>query len=305
MTRTIDTEHAITRTSSPALDAILGHAYPALDHGFCRVIDYMGDDAAIVQMARTSYGEGTKSTSDDRGLIRYLMRHHHTSPFEGCEIKLHLKMPIFVARQWIRHRTAALNEVSGRYSVLPGEFYFPEAERLGRQSVTNKQGTGRGYDADTAAIILDQMEYAVAETDGVYRHHIAPEKGGNPGDSGYDLSRELARIILPQNIYTEMYWKIDLHNLFHFLRLRADAHAQWEIRQYADLICALVAQWVPAAYEAWVDYRKEAVTFSRMEMGALREMAADILNIGVVPNRPEGMTDREVKEFHVKMGWTE
>lgn len=305
MTRPIDKSCAITRTNSPALDAILGHSYPVLDHGFCRVIDYMGDDVAIVQMARTSYGQGTKSTSDDRGLIRYLMRHHHTSPMEGCEIKLHLKMPIFVARQWIRHRTAALNEVSGRYSVLSGEFYFPDAERLGRQSVTNKQGTGQSYDAATAEIILDQMDHAVDGADSMYRFFISPEAAENPADSGYDLSRELARIILPQNIYTEMYWKIDLHNLFHFLRLRADAHAQWEIRQYADLICSLVALWVPHAYGAWVDYRKEAVTFSRMEMEAIREMATDILNIGVVPNRPDGMTDREVKEFHVKMGWTE
>lgn len=301
MTREIDTSCAITRTSSPALDATLGHAYPVLDHGFVRVCDYMGDDAAIVQMARVSYGEGTKTISDDRGLIRYLMSHWHTSPFEGCEIKLHVKAPMFVFRQWLRHRTASPNEVSGRYSVLPGEFYFPEPERLGRQSATNKQGTGQGYDADTAAIILDQMEYAVAESDGVYRHHIAPEVNkDNPINVGYDLSRELARIILPQNIYTEMYWKIDLHNLFHFLRLRADAHAQWEIRQYADLICTLVAQWVPAAYEAWVDYRKEAVTFSRMEMEALR----GVLNDGVVL-RPVGMSQREVTEFRAKMGWTE
>lgn len=289
MTREIDKSCAIERTQSEYLNSILGWAYPVLDHGFVRVIDYMGDDLAIVQMARTSYGQGTKTVSDDRGLIRYLMRHAHTSPFEGCEIKLHLKMPIFVARQWIRHRMANVNEVSGRYSVLPGEFYFPDAERLGRQSKANKQGTGEGYTADEALIILDWIENATSIADGAYRTMV--------DEDGYDVSRELARIVLPTNIYTEMYWKIDLHNLFHFLKLRADAHAQWEIRVYAELICSLAEGWVPHAYEAWVDYKRDAVTFSRMEMVALRAMQE-----GVVL-RAKGMSDREAQEFQAKLGW--
>lgn len=288
--REIDTSCAITRTTSPALEAILGHAFPVLDHGFVRCIDFMGDDAAIVQMARTSYGEGTKSVSDDRGLIRYLMRHAHTSPFEGCEIKLHVKLPIFVARQWIRHRMANVNEVSGRYSVLPGEFYFPDADRLGVQSELNKQGTGEGYSADEAAIILDMMENAVDVSDGAYRLMVSE-------DEGYDLAREQARIVLPLNIYTEWYWKIDLHNLFHFLKLRSDPHAQWEIREYADVICKMIEQWVPSAFGAWVDYKRDAVTFSRMELDLIRNIANQIT---FVDHRD--MTMREVAEFKAKVG---
>lgn len=293
MTREIDTSAAIARTTSPALDAILGYAYPVLDHGFVRIIDYMGDDAAIVQMARTSYGQGTTTPSSDRSLIRYLMRHWHTSPFEGCEIKLHVKLPIFVARQWIRHRTPNVNEVSARYSVLPGEFYFPEPERLGIQSKTNKQGTGRGYSAEEAAIIIDQMEHVAGTAYETYQGHI----------DDYDLARETARNILPVNIYTEWYWKIDLHNLFHFLRLRADAHAQWEIRQYAETICDMVQEWVPHAFAAWVDYRRDAVTFSRMEMEAIRAMAEDIRNLDLAPKLPCGMSDSELAEFRAKLGW--
>lgn len=588
MNREIDTSCAIARTSSPVLDAILGHSFPVLDHGFVRVVDYMGDDAAICQMARTSYGEGTKATSDDEGLIRYLMRHHHTSPFEGCEIKLHIKMPIFVARQWIRHRTAclagdvkvdfdlpggvkrkgcqkytltmqeiykrfqptenvnrpdkqrnpyrrrdrvkemllrscdetefspirtkivniwqsgvkpiiavsfsnggklratadhmcftdkgwlrlgdalgsgvkfaaygrnegsvsepisvketsevwreipewpeysvssqgrvrgargikkntvsdggyhvvslsrsgvsraypehhlvlsafnpedrngresrhlngnrqdnrienlcwgsakenaedrmrfgsdqrqsmiwvdvshwkydgeemtydmevagqfhnfvaggvivhnSLNEVSGRYSVLPGEFYLPDADRLGYQSKTNKQGTGEGYSAYEAAIILDWMENAYGVTDGAYRSSI----------EDYDLAREQARIVLPLSTYTEMYWKIDLHNLFHFLRLRCDSHAQYEIRVYADLIADLVRQWTPAAHQAWVDYQRDAVTLSRMELEVLRKMISGVpmTSISSMMNHlPFVVSKREVDEFLKKMGIT-
>ena len=291
--RQIDTSCAIKRTTVEALESILGHAYPVLDHGFVRVIDYMGDDAAIAQMARTSYAQGTKSISDDTALIRYLMNHWHTSPFEGCEIKLHVKMPIFVARQWIRHRTANPNEMSGRYSILPGEFYFPEADRLLKQSKTNKQGTSdEGYSEDEAAILLDWMERICGEA---YSHY---EVMINPGDQGgYDMAREQARMILPVNIYTEMYWKIDLHNLFHFLRLRADSHAQYEIRVYADLICDLVNRWVPEAFRAWVDYRRDAVTFSRMEMGALREF----VHSGTIP-KIEGASVREATEFLTKLG---
>jgi thymidylate synthase (FAD) len=294
--REIDTSCAIQRTTSPALDSILGHAFPVLDHGFVRVIDYMGDDEAIVQMARTSYGQGTKSVSDDRGLIRYLMRHAHTSPFEGCEIKLHVKLPVFVARQWIRHRMANVNEVSGRYSVLPGEFYFPEAGRLGVQSKTNKQGTGEAYDATEAAAILEMMEVAVTHSDLAYRTLVAEET---------DLAREQARIVLPLNIYTEWYWKIDLHNLFHFLKLRADPHAQWEIREYADAICKIVEQWVPSAFGAWVDYKRDAVTFSSMEIAVLRQ-AMEFVGEGPRSVMQQmlvdlGTSNRESEEFLAKL----
>jgi thymidylate synthase (FAD) len=294
VTRKIDTTCAITRATSPYLESILGHAFPVLDHGFIRVIDWMGDDAAIVQMARTSYGEGTKATNDDRGLIRYLVRHAHTSPLEGCEIKLHLKMPIFVARQWIRHRMASLNEVSGRYSVLPSEFYVPERDRLGRQSTTNKQGTGDGYSVDQQTTIMKLLIDDAGRSFELYETLC---------DDDTDLARELARINLPLSTYTEFYWKIDLHNLLHFLKLRCDSHAQYEIRAYADIIQALVEMWTPATYRAWVDYRRDAVTFSRMEMDALRRWIA-----ATYPTDPEyggsgpvdlleGVSQRERDEF--------
>lgn len=300
MDRQIDTSCAITRTTSPAMDAILGNAYPVLDHGFIRVIDYMGDDAAIVQMARTSYGQGTKASSDDKGLIRYLMRHWHTSPFEGCEIKLHVKLPVFVARQWVRHRTVNMNEVSARYSVMPGEFYIPEADRLGPQSTTNKQGTAAtGYSAAEAMIMLDLIENANAVAYGAYAAMTEKPEAG-----GYDLSRELARVVLPLNIYTEWYWKIDLHNLFHFMKLRSDPHAQYEIRVYADMIASLIAAWVPEAYQAWVDYRRDAVTFSRMEMDLLRANMTDAIQFGLWTDH-RAMTTREITEFKQKLGITE
>lgn len=299
MNREVDTSHAITRTSSPALDAILGHAFPVLDQGMVRVIDYMGDDAAIIQMARVSYGDGTKGVSDDRSLLRYLMRHWHTSPFEGCEVKLHVKLPVFVARQWIRHRMANVNEYSGRYSVMRDEFYMPEAGRLGIQSTANKQGTGEGYNAADALAILDQIENVYQTAMGTYQTHV--------DEHGYNLSRELARNVLPVSIYTEWYWKTDLHNLFHFLRLRCDPHAQWEIRQYADTISDLVAKWVPYAHEAWVDYRRDAVTFSRMEMEVIREWMAGYIDGAeysgpCVALRDAGASNREIREFAAKLG---
>lgn len=293
MTRQIDTTCAVKRAVSPALDSILGHAYPILDHGFVRVIDYLGNDEAIVQMARTSYGSGTKATSDDRGLIRYLVRHAHTSPLEGCEIKLHLKMPIFVARQWIRHRMASLNEVSGRYSVLPCEFYLPEPERLGRQSTTNKQGTGEGYGVIDEETILDCLEDGMSLAFSIYGDLTTPDM---------DLARELARIGLPLSTYTEFYWKIDLHNLLHFLKLRCDSHAQHEIQVYADLIADLVSKWVPIAHEAWVDYKRDAVTFSRMEMEMLRCVLADNeVQKGYFTTGWDGLSKREFAEFLAKL----
>lgn len=293
MTRQIDTTCAVKRAVSPALDSILGHAFPVLDHGFVRVIDYLGNDAAIVQMARTSYGIGTKATSDDRGLIRYLVRHAHTSPLEGCEIKLHLKMPIFVARQWIRHRMASLNEVSGRYSVLPSEFYLPEPDRLGRQSTTNKQGTGEGYGTIDQETILDCLGDGMSLAFSIYGDLTTPDM---------DLARELARIGLPLSTYTEFYWKIDLHNLLHFLKLRCDSHAQHEIQVYADLIADLVSKWVPIAHEAWVDYKRDAVTFSRMEMEMLRcVLAANEVQKGYFTTGWDGLSKREFAEFLAKL----
>lgn len=279
----------LVRPTAP-IDAILGDAIDVLDHGFVRVVDYMGNDAAIVQMARVSYGEGTKTPSDDRSLIRYLMRHDHTSPFEGCEIKLHVKMPIFVARQWIRHRTANVNEISGRYSVIKDEFFVPAADDLRKQSVTNRQGRA-DEDAYSEAQKRDILWMLSTTADEAFAHYdrLTSEE--------LDLSRELARVHLPLSTYTEFYWKIDLHNLFHFLRLRADSHAQKEIRAYAEVIEGLVARWVPIAFEAYVDYRRDAVKFSRMEMELLRHWAAVA---GHIP-RLESLSEREQAELVAKL----
>lgn len=254
-----------------------------LDHGFVRLVDTMGDDAAIVQAARTSYGEGTKTPSDDRSLIRYLMRHWHTTPFEMCEMKFHMQMPVFVARQWIRHRTANVNEYSARFSIVPDLWYAPSVERLGRQSETNKQGTGEAFPLNVAERYVADISEVSEGAFSVYKNIV--EDG---------MSRELARIILPQNAYTQWYWKCDLHNILHLLRLRCDPHAQWEIREYAAAVAGMVAERFPLAHEAWVDYRLEAQTFSRMEMDALREL---IREGGCLPTPCNGMSKREAKEF--------
>ncbi len=218
------------RATAPGMEAHLYRAHPVLDHGFVRVIDYMGDDAAICQAARVSYGRGTRSVSDDAGLIRYLMRHWHSTPFEMCEVKLHVKLPVFVARQWIRHRTANVNEYSARYSILDREFYTPAPEALAAQSTTNNQGRGAALEGEEAARVLDWLR---SDADRAFDHYEAMiDQGDQAG-----LARELARIGLPMSTYTQWYWKVDLHNLFHFLRLRADAHAQMEIRVYAEALC--------------------------------------------------------------------
>ncbi len=229
------------RAVSEGMEAHLYRAHPVLDHGFVRVIDYMGDDAAIVQAARVSYGAGTKHVQNDEGLIRYLMRHWHSTPFEMCEIKLHVKLPVFVARQWIRHRTANVNEYSARYSILDREFYIPAPEQLAAQSVVNNQGRGEVLTGEESARVLEMLK---ADANTAYDHY--EEMLSTDGQQG--LARELARMNLPANIYTQWYWKVDLHNLFHFLRLRADAHAQYEIRVYAEAIAACVQDWVPLAY---------------------------------------------------------
>jgi thymidylate synthase (FAD) len=266
--RSADAAHEIERVSSPALDGLLGHSFPVLDHGFIRVIDYMGDESSVVQAARVSYGAGTKEVSEDRRLLRYLMRHRHSTPFEMCELKLHVKLPIFVARQWIRHRTANVNEYSARYSILDREFYVPAAEDLAPQSTTNKQGRAGSYSDDDRRELQRSIVSAANYGFDSYDSMISPVEKGGP-----DLSREIARIVTPMSTYTQWYWKVDLHNLLHFLSLRADPHAQKEIRVYAEVILDLVKAWVPNIAEAFEDYRLGARTFSRQELAILRQMA--------------------------------
>lgn len=274
------------RAVSPGMEARLYTAHPVLDHGFVRVIDYMGDDAAICQAARVSYGKGTRSVQNDEGLIRYLMRHWHSTPFEMCEVKFHVKLPVFVARQWIRHRTANVNEYSARYSILDREFYIPRAEHLAAQSTQNNQGRGEVLQGDEAQRVLDLLREDAMRSYDHYESMLS--KDGQQG-----LARELARMNLPANIYTQWYWKVDLHNLLHFLRLRADSHAQYEIRAYAELICDIVADWVPAAFAAFRDYRLNAVSLSAQGVEALRRRLAG----QVVTQDDSGMSAREWREF--------
>jgi len=274
------------RAVSEGMEAHLYQAYPVLDHGFVRVIDYMGDDAAICQAARVSYGKGTKSVQNDEGLIRYLMRHWHSTPFEMCELKLHVKLPVFVARQWIRHRTANVNEYSARYSILDREFYIPQPEQLAAQSVINNQGRGEALTGAEAERVLDILKGDAARCYDHYEEMISDD-----GQQG--LARELARMNLPANIYTQWYWKVDLHNLLHFLRLRADSHAQYEIRVYADAICKLVADWVPFAYKAFEDYRMGGAALSAGALDCVRRM----LKGEEVTKDNSGMSAREWREL--------
>ena len=279
------------RATAPGMEKHLYTAHEVLDHGFIRVIDYMGDDSAICQAARVSYGKGTKSVQNDEGLIRYLMRHWHSTPFEMCEIKLHVKLPVFVARQWIRHRTANVNEYSARYSILDREFYIPEPSHINAQSVINNQGRGGVLEGAEAARVLEILKSDSNRAYDNYEAMIA-EQGpdGKPQDG---LARELARMNLPGNIYTQWYWKVDLHNLFHFLRLRADSHAQYEIRVYADAICKVVADWVPAAYGAFEDYRLGGATMSGKALDCIRRM----LKGEEVTQETSGMSKGEWREF--------
>ena len=274
------------RVVSEGMEGHLYTAYPVLDHGFVRVVDYMGDDASICQAARVSYGKGTKSLQNDEGLIRYLMRHWHSTPFEMCEIKLHVKLPVFVARQWIRHRTANVNEYSARYSILDREFYIPAPEHVAAQSVVNNQGRGTVLEGEEAGRILELLKAESARAYDNYEAMISQE-----GQQG--LARELARMNLPANIYTQWYWKVDLHNLFHFLRLRADAHAQHEIRVYAEEMCKLVADWVPFAYKAFEDYRMWGASLSAVAFDCIRRMLAG----ETVTQESSGMSKGEWREF--------
>ena len=291
--------HPTLRATVPAMEALLYRPIPVLDHGFVRVVDDMGDDAAVVQAARVSYGRGTKRVQDDEGLIRYLMRHWHTTPFEMAEIKLHVKLPIFVARQWIRHRTASVNEYSARYSVLDREFYIPSPEHLAQQSATNRQGRGAALTPEHAEAVLRLLREDAARC---YDHYLwllneteeaTPLDPDRPG-----LARELARMNLTLNVYTQWYWKTNLHNLMHFLRLRADAHAQYEIRAYAEAILGVLDAWVPITARAFRDYRLSAVTFSAPMLACLKRMLAG----EVVTAETSGLSRREWKEFRAALG---
>lgn len=286
------------RSTVPELETILFEPLPVLDHGFVRVVDYMGDDAAVVQAARVSYGKGTKKVNEDRGLIRYLMRHQHTTPFEMCSIKLHVKLPIFIARQWIRHRTASVNEYSARYSVLDDEFYIPAPENLAAQSTSNRQGRGSVLEGAEAEQVLDILKSDAARN---YKHYamMLNEADGRPvDDERQGLARELARINLTMNTYTQWYWKSDLHNLFRFIHLRADSHAQYEIRAYAQVIADIAARWVPICHEAFQDYRAGAVTLSRTGVDVVRRMISG----ETVTQETSGLPAREWNELVAQLG---
>jgi thymidylate synthase (FAD) len=285
---------AAIRPNVPALEGMLGKEIRVLDAGFIRVIDYMGNDDAIVQAARVSYGTGTKSVREDAGLINYLMRHLHTTPFEMCEIKLHVKLPIFVARQWIRHRTANVNEYSARYSILDREFYVPSPEHLNVQSSSNRQGRGERVAADEVERILGIIRDDSSRSYDRYMELLNEGSQGqsfDPDRSG--LSRELARMNLTLNFYTQWYWKIDLHNLMHFLQLRADSHAQYEIRAYADAMLEILQAWVPKTYAAFLDHRLNAVRLSGSAMQVIRRL----LGGEKVTIENSGLSKREWEEL--------
>jgi len=269
---------------------LIGKEFKVLDKGFVRLIDVMGDDASIVQSARVSYGTGTKTLHEDRGLIRYLLRHKHTTPFEMVEFKFHIKVPIFIARQWIRHRTANVNEYSGRYSVMKDEFYLPNLTELRPQSATNRQGRAEDtFSQEKAQEIQDIMNKTQNDLYSEYEGLLDKE-----------LARELARINLPLSNYTEWYWKIDLHNLLHFLRLRVDSHAQYEIREYGLVMADLVKEFVPLAWEAFEDYALKSIYFSRMEKNLLKELVSG-KSLDELDYEAAGLKLRETKEFKEKI----
>ena len=282
------------RAMVPALEDILYEPLPVLDQGFIRVIDYMGDDAAIVQAARVSYGRGTKQISNDRGLINYLMRHRHTSPFEMCEIKLHIKLPIFIARQWIRHRTANVNEYSARYSVLEEAFYTPAPEHLAAQSQTNRQGRAEVIEGEASSEMLQRIKQHGSQSYALYQDLLNEDGNGEAKDpSRQGLARELARMTLPLNAYTEWYWKIDLHNLLHFSALRADSHAQYEIRAYADVLLDVLKRWVPLTYDAFIDYRHEGTELSAKALAVVKRM----LKGEKIEQAESGLSPREWRDL--------
>ena len=289
------------RPTNPTAEEILGGYFPVLDHGFVALVDYMGTDEDIERAARVSYGYGTRKVSQTRGLIRYLRRHYHTTPSEMVELKFHCAMPMFIARQWIRHRTASVNEYSGRYSLMPLLFYKPDPENFGFQSADNHQG--RKSEQVPEEIYEKAAEYwdrVRSEASEGYRWMVTEE-----------VARELARIDLPLSTYTQWYWKIDLHNLFHFLTLRIDPHAQWEIQEFAKVMAGILKRVAPLSYEAWLDYNVGAQPMSRAEMDTLRHfLEGDQDGVRVKLNNTDltiselkdmGLSGREVRELIDKL----
>ena len=287
-------ENKTIRVTAPELEKILYEAIPILDHGFIRVVDYMGDDTSIVQAARVSYGKGTKKVSTDAGLIKYLMRHWHSTPFEMCEIKYHVKLPIFIARQWIRHRTANVNEYSARYSILDKEFYLPAPENLAAQSQINRQGRGEILEGEQAKKVLELLKSDAEQTYSNYEMMLNERYDGSViDDKEVGLARELARMNLTLNTYTQWYWKTDLLNLMNFLRLRADHHAQFEIRAYADAMLDTVKRWVPITYEAFLDYRVGGTEVSAKGKSVIQHL----INGEQVSAEQSGLSKREWNEL--------
>ena len=286
------------RVTSPELEKVLYEAIPVLDHGFIRVIDYMGDDSSIVQSARVSYGKGTKKVSTDDGLIRYLMRYRHSTPFEMCEIKYHIKLPIFIARQWIRHRTANVNEYSARYSILDKEFYLPAKDQLASQSKSNRQGRGDILQGKQAEEVLNILKDDATRTYNNYEKLLNERFDGTQIDENRTgLARELARMNLTLNTYTQWYWKTDLLNLLNFLFLRADDHAQYEIRVYAEKMLDTVKKWVPITYQAFMDYRVGAAEISSKGLKIIKLMISG----KKVSLEESGLTKREWNELMTKL----
>ena len=282
------------RVTSPELEKVLYEAIPVLDHGFIRVIDYMGDDSSIVQSARVSYGKGTKKVSTDEGLIRYLMRHWHSTPFEMCEIKYHVKLPIFIARQWIRHRTANVNEYSARYSILDKEFYIPAKEQLSAQATNNRQGRGELITGQQADEVLKILKDDAVRTYDNYEKMLNERFDGTIIDEKKSgLARELARMNLTLNSYTQWYWKTDLLNLMNFLFLRGDSHAQYEIRVYAEKMLDTVKKWVPITHAAFLDYRVGAAHLSSKGLKVIKSMISG----KKVSQEESGLSKREWDEL--------
>jgi thymidylate synthase (FAD) len=292
-------ETSTKRVTAPDLEKILYEAIPILDHGFIRVVDYMGNDTSIVQAARVSYGKGTKKVSTDSGLIKYLMRHWHSTPFEMCEIKYHVKLPIFIARQWIRHRTANVNEYSARYSILDKEFYLPETENLAAQSQNNRQGRGDVLQGEQAKKVLNLLKNDAEQTYNNYEMMLNERYDGSVIDEKeVGLARELARMNLTLNTYTQWYWKTDLLNLMNFLRLRADHHAQYEIRAYAEAMLDTLKKWVPITYEAFMDYRVGGTEVSAKGKIILQKLIkSEEVNV-----EQSGLSKREWNELMIAFG---
>lgn len=281
------------RPISKGLEGILYKPLKVLDKGFIRVVDYMGNDASVVQAARVSYGKGTKKRSEDEGLIRYLLRHRHTTPFEMCEIKLHVKLPIFIARQWIRHRTASINEYSARYSILEDEFYIPKKNHLAQQSLVNKQGRGNELDDATSKEVLKILKEDSFRCYKNYTWMLNEKNSKEYEKDRASLSRELARINLTLNTYTEWYWKTDLHNFMHFVSLRADSHSQFEIREYGMVLLKILSKWTPLTYKAFLSYRLNSAELSMEAIEVIRKIIAG----NKVTKNTSKLSNREWKEL--------